>query len=102
MYKPDIEDVLMNHLGPVAAPEALWARIENPQPRMRVPQKPAVRALLAVAAMMLIVAVVFQARRGTVQVEYRLPQHNLTLGVSKATQASEALNSACLLCHAGV
>ena len=102
MYKPEIDEVLTRHMGRVAAPEELWERIENPQARVPAPQRARVRALLAVAAMAMIMAVVFYPRRGTVEVEYRLPQHNLTLHVSKTTQAPEALNAACLLCHAGV
>ena len=99
MYKPELEEVLKRHLGGVAAPEELWERIENPSvpARVRAP-----RVLLAVAAMVLVAAVVFQPRRQTRVVEYRLPAHNLTLRFSKATQPAEALNTACLLCHAGV
>ena len=87
MYKPEIDEVLARHLGRVSAPEELWERIENPQASMPVPRTRAlrVRALLAVAVMMVIAVVVFQTRRRTVEVEYRLTQHN----------------AACLLCHAG-
>ncbi len=87
MYKPEIDEVLARHLGRVAAPEELWERIENPQARMPVPRINAlrVRALLAVAVMMVIAMVIFQTRRRTVAVEYRLTQHN----------------AACFLCHAG-
>lgn len=103
MYKPEIDEVLTLHLGRVAAPEELWERIENPEAPARVRTRhTGMRALVAVAAMVLIAAVVFHTRRRTVEVEYSLPQHNLTLHVSKATQAPEALNAACLLCHAGV
>jgi hypothetical protein len=124
VYKPEIDEVLTRHLGGVAAPEELWERIENPQVPTRHARVRAPRALLAVAAMVLIMAVVFHPRRelrsdfrlqaararivgvrvvaGAVEVEYRLPEHNITLHVSKAGQAQEALNAACFLCHAGV
>ena len=87
MYKPEIDEVLARHLGRVSAPEELWERIENPQARMPAPRTRALRmrALLAVAVMMVIAMVVFQTRRRTVEVEYRLTQHN----------------AACFLCHAG-
>lgn len=87
MYKPEIGDLLKQHLGRVEAPEELWAGIENPLARMPVPQPRAtrVRALLAVAVVMVIATVVFQTRRRTVEVESRLPQHS----------------AACFLCHAG-
>jgi hypothetical protein len=103
VYKPDIDEVLTRHMGRVTAPDELWERIENPQVSAGVTTRHArVRALLTVAAMVMVMALVFHPRRGTVEVEYRLPQHNLTLQVSKATQGREALNAACLLCHAGV
>ena len=103
MYKPDLEEVLTRHLGGVAAPEELWERIENPHALITRP-RPHLRMSvpLAIAAMVLIAAVVFHPRSETRVVEYRLPAHNLTIRVSKATQPGEALNTACLLCHAGV
>ena len=87
MYKPEIEDLLTQHLSRVAAPEQLWAKIENPQAptRMRV-RHSRVRAL--VVAAVLIAVVVFQARRGSEQ--------TITPRASKAT-----LNATCLLCHTG-
>ena len=102
MYKPEIDGVLTVHLGRVAAPEELWERIERPEVPARVPTRHArVRALLAMAVLMLVATLVVQTRRRTVEVEYSLPQHNLTLRVSKATRVTEALNAACVLCHAG-
>ena len=84
MHKPDLEDVLTRHLGRVAAPEELWERIESPQVLAKVPTRHAkVRALLVLTAL-IIIGVVFQTRRKTVEVEYR-PQHA----------------AACFLCHAG-
>jgi hypothetical protein len=128
VYKPEFDEVLTRHLGRVAAPEELWERIENPGVSARVPTRHArvraPRALLAVAAAMVIMAVVFHPRRelpsdfrsqaarariigarvveGAVEVEYRLPEHNIMLRVLKAEQAQEALNAACFLCHTGV
>ncbi len=100
MYKSELEDVLSRHLAKVEAPEGLWDRIQL-QARMPVPQKlTRIPVLFALAAMVMITVVVFHPR--TVEVEYRLPQHNLTLRLSKSTQASEALSGACLLCHTGV
>ena len=90
MYKPEIDEVLARHLGRVSAPEELWERIENPQVSERVPTRhrgaraPRVHMLLVLATL-IIIAVVFQTRRRTVEVEYRLTQHNAT----------------CFLCHAG-
>jgi hypothetical protein len=87
VYKPEIDEVLARHLGRVSAPEELWERIENPRARVPVPRARTLRvkALIAVAVMMVITIVVFQTRRRTVEVEYRLTQHN----------------AACFLCHAG-
>ena len=102
MYKLEIGEVLTRHLGPVAAPEELWERIENPEVLASVPTRHARgRALLALAATVLFAAVMFYPK--SVEVEYRLPQHNLTLRVSKSTaaQPAEALNASCRLCHAG-
>jgi len=77
VYKPEIDQVLARHLGRVAAPEELWERIQNPQVPARMPTRHArVRALLAVAVMMLVVAVAVNTRRGTEQ--------NTTPSVSKA------------------
>jgi hypothetical protein len=87
VYRPDIDEVLTRHLGPVAAPEELWERIESPQARMPVPQRARVRALLVLATL-LVFAVVFH-------------KYNMTPRVSKTAQAPEALNAACQLCHAG-
>jgi len=88
VYKPEIDEVLTRHLGRVAAPEELWARIEDSQVLARVPTRHArVRALLVLAALFAF-AVVFH-------------QYSMTPRVSKAGQAPEALNAACLLCHAG-
>ena len=90
MYKPEIDEVLTQHLGRVRAPEELWQRIEDSQASPGVPTRHArvrtsrLRALLVLATLV-IIAVVFQTRRRTVEVEYRLPQHNAT----------------CFLCHAG-
>jgi hypothetical protein len=102
VYKPEIEEVLTRHLGRVHAPEELWERIENPQVSARVPTRHRrVRAVLAVAAMLVVIAVVFHTRRETVEVVYPLPQHKLTLQVSKGGQPADAVNATCLLCHAG-
>ena len=88
VYRPDIDEVLTRHLGPVAAPEELWERIENPQVLARVPTRHAkVRALLVLSTL-LVFAVVFH-------------KYNMTPRVSKTAQAPEALNAACQLCHAG-
>ena len=88
VYKPDIDEVLTRHLGRVAAPEELWERIENPQELARVPTRHAkVRALLVLATL-LVFAVVFH-------------KYSMTPRLSKAAQAPEALNAACVLCHAG-
>jgi hypothetical protein len=86
VYKPEIDEVLARHLGRVAAPEELWERIENPQARVPMPRvgAPRVRVLLVLATL-IIIAMVFQTRRRTVEVEYRLTQHS----------------AACFLCHAG-
>jgi hypothetical protein len=54
---------------------------------------------LGVAAMVLAAVLVIHPR--SVEVEYRLPQHNITLRVSKATRSAEALNASCQLCHTG-
>ncbi|HEX4592936.1 MAG TPA: hypothetical protein VH157_01615 [Bryobacteraceae bacterium] len=100
MYKPELEDVLKRHLGRVGAPDELWERIENPQARVTVPKtQTKMYVPMGVAAMVLLAAVVFHPR--PVEVEYRLPQHNITLRVSKATRTTEALNAACQLCHSG-
>jgi hypothetical protein len=123
VYKPEIDEVLKRHLGRVTAPEELWERMDHPPVSARAPQA-RMRALLALAAMLLIAAVVFHPRRelrspfpseaekariigtrvvqGAVELDYRLPEHDMTLRVSKASEAPEALNTACLLCHAGV
>jgi hypothetical protein len=86
VYKPEIDEVLARHLDRVSAPEELWERIKNPLVSAREPTRHAgVRALLAVTVIMVIAMVVFQTRRRTVEVEYRLTQHN----------------AACFLCHAG-
>jgi hypothetical protein len=88
VYKPDIDEVLTRHLGRVAAPGELWERIENPQVLARVPTRHAkVRALLVLATL-LVFAVVFH-------------KYSMTPRLSKAAQAPEALNAACVLCHAG-
>jgi hypothetical protein len=90
VYKPEIDEVLARHLGRVSAPEELWERIENPQVSARVRTRhrgvhaPRFRALLVLATL-IIIAVVFQTRRRTVEVESRLPQRS----------------AACFLCHAG-
>lgn len=103
MFKPEVEEVLTRHLRKVAAPPQLWERIENPQTRIIRPRSQT-RLFVppVVAAMVLIAAVAFQPRSVTRVVEYRLPAHNLTLRVSKTTPPAQALNTACLLCHAGV
>ncbi len=103
MNKPELEGVLTTHMGGVAAPQELWERIEDPRARVNRPT-PVTRMSvpLAIAAMVLIAAVLFNPRRETRVVEYRLPAHNITLRVSKAAQPAEALSTACLLCHAGV
>jgi hypothetical protein len=86
VYKPEIDEVLARHLGRASVPEELWERIENPQVSAGEPTRHAgVRALLAVTVIMVIAMVVFQTRRRTVEVEYRVPQHS----------------AACFLCHAG-
>ena len=87
MYKPEIDEVLMRHLGRVASPEQLWERIESPQARMPVPRKANVRALLVLATL-LVFAVVFH-------------KYSMTPRLSKTAQAPETLNAACVLCHAG-
>jgi hypothetical protein len=88
VYKPEIGEVLTRHLGRVAAPEGLWERIESPQVSARVPIRQArVRALLVLATL-LVFAVVFH-------------KYSMTPRVSKAAQAPETLNAACVLCHAG-
>ena len=88
VYKPDIDEVLTRHLGRVVAPGELWERIENPQVLARVPTRHAkVRALLVLATL-LVFAVVFH-------------KYSMTPRLSKAAQAPEALNAACVLCHAG-
>ena len=103
MYKPELEEVLTRHLGGVTAPEELWERIENPPARVPRPSpRTRMSVPLAIAAMVLIAAAVFHTRTETRVVEYRLPAHNLTLRVSKTAQPAEALNTACILCHAGV
>ncbi len=101
MYKPEIGEVLTRHLGVVAAPEELWNRIENPQISAVPARFSRVRGTLALAALGLVGVVAFNTRRATVEVQYSLPQHTLTLQVSKAAQPAEALNAACLRCHAG-
>jgi hypothetical protein len=101
VYKPEIDELLTRNLGRIEAPEELWNRIENPHAPARVPARHArVRTVLALATAVLITAVAYRPR--TIEVEYRLPQHNLTLKMSKASQPAEALNTACHLCHAGV
>ena len=84
MYKPEIEQVLTQHLGRVRAPEELWERMETLQPRVPMPQRARVRALIVVAALILI-GVVVQTRRRAVEMEGPQPQHT----------------TACFLCHAG-
>lgn len=95
MYKPEIDEVLKTHLGRVAAPEELCERIEDSQVRARVPIRharvPAPRArvgALLVLATLLVFALVIH-------------KYNMTPRVSKAAHTPEALNAACVLCHAG-
>jgi hypothetical protein len=86
VYKPEIDEVLTRHLGRVEAPKELWDRIENSQVSARVPTRSArVRALIAVAVMMVIVGIVVR-------------KNSMTPRVSKTP---EALTSTCQLCHAG-
>lgn len=100
MYKPEIEEILTRHLGRVRAPEELWERIENPRARAAaVRTQTKMYVPIAVAAMVLMAAVVFRPR--PLDVEYRLPQHNLTLRVWKPSQPADALNASCQLCHTG-
>jgi hypothetical protein len=100
VHKPELEDILTRHLGRVRAPEALWDRIENPGVPARVSRTPTKMYVpVGVAAMVLMAALVFHPR--STEVEYRLPQHNITLRVSKATRSAEALNASCQLCHTG-
>jgi len=109
VYKPEIDEVLKRHLGPVAAPEELWERIEDSPVSARVPTRHArvraprarglaprarglapranVRALLVLATLIVFAVVIHK--------------YNMTPRVSKAAQAPEALNAACVLCHAG-
>ena len=95
MYKPEIDEVLTRQLGPVAAPEELWERIEHSQVSARVPTRHArvrapranVRALLVLTTLIVFAVVIHK--------------YNMTPRVSKAAQAPEALNAACMLCHAG-
>jgi len=95
VYKPEIDEVLTRHLGRVAAPEELWERIEDSPVSARVPTRHArvrapranVRALLVLATLLVFAVVIHK--------------YNMTPRVSKAAQAPEALNAACVLCHAG-
>ena len=48
-----------HHLGPVQAPEELWARIERPMPRRRT----APRLALAMAAVVAVIAVAYSSTR---------------------------------------
>jgi hypothetical protein len=100
VYKPELAEVLRRHLGSVEAPRELWERIETPRVPGRIPTRHAgVRALLLVTAAVLVAVVVFHPR--TVEVEYRMPAHDLTLRAPKAQPTAEAVAAACLLCHAG-
>ena len=88
MYKPEIDEVLARHLGRVAAPEELWERIENPPVPARLPtRRVGVRALFLVATLLVFAVVVHK--------------YSVTPRVSDVVRPSEALNTACLLCHAG-
>jgi hypothetical protein len=88
VYKPEIDEVLARHLGRVAAPEELWERIENPDVPARVPTRHArLRALLVFATLLAVAVVVHK--------------YSMTPRVSDVARPSEALNTACVLCHAG-
>ena len=88
MYKPEIDEVLARHLGRVAAPEELWERIESPPVPAQVPTRHArVRALLVLATLLVFAVVVHK--------------YSMAPRVSDVARPSEALNTACLLCHAG-
>ena len=87
MYKPEIDEVLARHLGRVAAPEELWERIENPPVPARTTRRVGVRALLLVATLLVFAVVVHK--------------YSMAPRVSDVARPSEALNTACLLCHAG-
>jgi hypothetical protein len=88
VYKPEIDEVLARHLGRVAAPEELWERIENPQVPARVPtQRARLRALLVLATLLVFAVMVHK--------------YSMASRVSDVARPSEALNTACVLCHAG-
>ena len=89
MYKPEINDVLARHLGRVSAPKELWERIENPPVPARVPtrHRRGVRALLVLATLFVFAVVVHK--------------YSMASRVSDVARPSEALNTACVLCHAG-
>lgn len=97
MIEPRMDDVLRRHLGRVEAPRELWGRIQDSQTRVPVPR------LFAIAAAAVVMMVAFHPReKRTVEIQFRLPEHNLTLRVPKNMAAQEALNAACVLCHPGV
>jgi len=88
VYKPEIDEVLARHLGRVSAPEELWERIENPPEPARVPTRHrGVRALLVLATLFVFAVVVHK--------------YSVAPRVSDVARPSEALNTACVLCHAG-
>jgi hypothetical protein len=88
VYKPEINDVLARHLGRVSAPKELWERIENPLVPAQVPTRHrGVRALLVLATLFVFAVVVHK--------------YSMAPRVSDVARPSEALNTACVLCHAG-
>jgi hypothetical protein len=64
MYKEWFEPALAGHLDRVAAPEDLWDRIQNPQPRKaRVPASARIVRMCACAAMVLLAAWLYPRSR---------------------------------------